>query len=53
MMVTLSMMKKIISYQLKRDNEITGINQIDFSLSIDSDDEKLFNGDIAYSTSCK
>ncbi|MDA8802801.1 peptidoglycan-binding protein [Amylibacter sp.] len=39
------------SYQLNRHNEITGINQIDFSLSIDSDHEKLFNGDIAYSTS--
>jgi len=39
------------SYQLNRYDEITGINQIDFSLSIDSDNEKLFNGDIAYSTS--
>ena len=39
------------SYQLNRHDEITGINQIDFSLSIDSDNEKLFNGDIAYSTS--
>ena len=38
-------------YQLKRQNEITGINQIDFSLSVDSDNEKIFNGDIAYSTS--
>jgi len=37
-------------YQLKRQNEITGINQIDFSLRINSDDEKLFNGDIAYTT---
>ena len=41
------------SYQLKALDEITGINQIDFSLSIDSDNEKLFNGDIAYSTKCK
>ena len=39
------------SYQLNRHDEITGINQIDFSLSIDSDNEKLFNGDIAYLTS--
>ena len=43
--------KKNKSYQLNRHNEITGINQIDFSISIDSDNEKLFNGDIAYSTS--
>jgi hypothetical protein len=39
------------SYKLKSHDEITGINQIDFSLSINSDDVKLFNGDIAYSTS--
>ena len=37
-------------YQLKRHNEITAINQIDFSLSVDSGNEKIFNGDIAYST---
>jgi hypothetical protein len=39
------------SYKLKSHDEITGINQIDFSLRINSDDVKLFNGDIAYSTS--
>jgi hypothetical protein len=38
-------------YQLNRLSEITGINQMDFSLSVDSDNEKIFNGDIAYSTS--
>jgi hypothetical protein len=38
-------------YQFNRHSEITGINQIDFSLSVDSDNEKIFNGDIAYSTS--
>ena len=38
------------SYRLKSHDEITGINQIDFSLSINLDNEKLFNGDIAYST---
>jgi len=38
-------------YQLNRHSEITGISKIDFSLSVDSDNEKLFNGDIAYETS--
>ena len=42
--------KKNNFYQFKRDNEITAINQNDFSLSINSNDEKLFNGDVAYST---
>ena len=48
--MTLSYDEKNNFYQLKRDNEITAINQIDFSLSINSNDEKLFNGDVAYST---
>ena len=39
------------SYQLKRHSEITGINQIDFSLNHSADDEELFGGDISYTTS--
>ena len=39
------------SYELKRHNEISRITQIDFSLSINTNDEKLFNGDVAYETS--
>ena len=39
------------SYQLKRHNEISRITQIDFSLSINTNDKKLFNGDVAYETS--
>ena len=39
------------SYQLKRHNEISRITQIDLSLSINTNDKKLFNGDIAYETS--
>mgnify|MGYP003949107945 CR=1 FL=1 len=41
---------KNISFQLKRHDEIFKIHKSDFSLSIKRDDEKLFNGDIAYST---
>ena len=43
--------KKNNLFQLKRLNEIIKINQIDFSLNFDSDDEELFGGDIAYTTS--
>ena len=38
------------SFQLSRHDEIFKIHKSDFSLSIKRDDEKLFNGDIAYST---
>ena len=39
------------SFQLKRHNEIKKINQIDFSLAYNENDEKFFDGDISYITS--
>jgi hypothetical protein len=38
------------SFQLKRLDEIIKINQNDFSLNFDSNDEKFFDGDISYTT---
>ncbi|MDC1376723.1 peptidoglycan-binding protein [Amylibacter sp.] len=43
--------KKNNSFQLKRLDEIIKINQNDFSLNFDSNDEKFFDGDISYTTS--
>jgi len=43
--------KKNSSFQLKRLDEIIKINQNDFSLNFDSNDEKFFDGDISYTTS--
>jgi hypothetical protein len=42
--------KKNNSFQLKRLDEIIKINQNDFSLNFDSNDEKFFDGDISYTT---
>jgi hypothetical protein len=43
--------KKNNSFQLKRLDEVIKINQNDFSLNFDSNDEKFFDGDISYTTS--
>ena len=37
-------------YQFKRHSEITGINESDLSLSVITEDEKKFSGDVAYKT---